>query len=121
MVLGLAGLLASTSIRSVSTGAAAIGVVSLAAVLASPHLDLTADSASVTGQMGPVTPWAGTFILPLTLALLTSAVIAAEGLLRPPSRVQRQGPESRDSDRVRAVQSEIVEQGDGLCVPADIA
>ncbi|MFW5463013.1 glycosyltransferase [Knoellia sp. CPCC 206453] len=86
VALGLAGLLAPTSIRSASTGAAAIGLVSLGAVLAAPHLDLTADSASATGQMGPVTPWAGTFILPLTLALLTSAVIGV-GTLRDRHRV----------------------------------
>ncbi|WP_158306153.1 glycosyltransferase [Janibacter sp. HTCC2649] len=80
VALGLAGLLASTSIRSASTGAALIALVSLAAALAAPHLDLIADSASVAGQSGPVTPWAGTFILPLTLALLTSAVIGVGSL-----------------------------------------
>ncbi len=79
-------MLASTSIRSVSTGAAAVALISLAGVLAAPHLDLTANSASVTGQMGPVTPWVGTFMLPLTLALITSAVIGV-GTLRDRPRV----------------------------------
>lgn len=80
VALGLAGLLASTSIRSVSTGAAAVALVSLAGVLAAPHLDLTAGAVSTAGPMTPVTPWVGTFILPLTLALLTSAVLGVETL-----------------------------------------
>lgn len=77
---GLAGILASTSVRSVSTGAAMIAVVSLAAVLGAPHLDLTSGSALTAGPMGPVTPWAGTFMLPLTLALLASAVVGVGAL-----------------------------------------
>ncbi|MEO6019195.1 MAG: glycosyltransferase family A protein [Knoellia sp.] len=72
---GLAGLLAVPSIRSVSTGAAGVAIASLGAVLASPHIDL-ASSAPTAG--GPVTPWAGTFMLPLTLALLASAVVAVD-------------------------------------------
>jgi GT2 family glycosyltransferase len=75
---GLAGLLAATSVRSVSTGAALIGLASLAAVLASPHLNL-ASTPSVAGA-GVVTPWAGTFMLPLSLALLASAVIGLDQL-----------------------------------------
>ena len=79
---GLAGLLAVSSIRSVSTGAALVGIASLAAVLASPHLNLassTSATPSVAGA-GVVTPWAGTFMLPLSLALLASAVIGLDQL-----------------------------------------
>jgi len=77
---GLLGLLASTSIRSVSTAAAAVALLSLGAVLAAPHLDLTVDSGVDTGPIGAITPWTGTFILPLTLALLASAVIGVDTL-----------------------------------------
>lgn len=80
VVAGLAGLLASTSLRSVSTGAAAIAVMSLAGVLGAPHLDLTSGASQTTGPIGPVTPWAGTFILPLTLALIVSAVVGVGAL-----------------------------------------
>lgn len=77
---GLAGLLANSSLRSVSTGAAGLAVISLAGVLGAPHLDLTASSALDTGPIGSVTPWAGTFILPLTLSLIASAVIGVGAL-----------------------------------------
>lgn len=76
---GLAGMLAVSTIRSVSTGAALVATASLAAVLASPHVDLASSTSSNTGA-GVVTPWAGTFMLPLTLALLASAVIGADQL-----------------------------------------
>ncbi|WP_353950823.1 glycosyltransferase [Knoellia sp. S7-12] len=78
IVAGLAGLVTSKSVRSVSTGAALLAVTSLAAVLASPHIDLTSGSAA--GPTGTVTPWTGTFMLPLALALITSAVIGVDVL-----------------------------------------
>ena len=74
---GLVGLAAPRPLRSVSTGAALVGLVSLAAVLASPRLDL---APGVTVTEGVVTPWVGTFMLPLTLALLASAVLGVEAL-----------------------------------------
>lgn len=74
---GLAGLAAPRRLRSVSTGAAALGVVSLAGVLAAPRLDLTSGSAATQGV---VTPWVGTFLLPLTLALIASALLGVESL-----------------------------------------
>lgn len=81
---GLAGLLVSKGIRSVTTGAALLALVSLAAVLVSPHVDLTSGPAATeaAGVVGAVTPWSGTFMLPLTVALLTSAVVGAEALRR---------------------------------------
>jgi len=75
---GLLGLAVPKSVRSISTGAALLALVSLAAVLASPHLDLTAGAAALGGPTGGVTPWTGTFMLPLALALITSAVVAAD-------------------------------------------
>ena len=80
---GVGGLLAPRRVRSVATGAALLGLVSLAAVLLAPRLELAsgADVAAGAGvAQGVVTPWAGTFILPLTLALLASAVVGAETL-----------------------------------------
>ncbi|GAA4109853.1 hypothetical protein GCM10022415_03230 [Knoellia locipacati] len=74
---GLAGLAAPRRVRSVATGAALLGLVSLVAVLASPRLDL-ASGAVVTE--GVVTPWVGTFVLPLTLALIASALLGVEAL-----------------------------------------
>ncbi|PRY55843.1 GT2 family glycosyltransferase [Knoellia remsis] len=68
---GLLGLLAPGRVRSVTTGAALLGLASLAAVLASPRVSLSDDG---------LTPWVGTFMLPLTLALLASAVIGVEAL-----------------------------------------
>lgn len=79
---GLAGLLAPRAVRSVSTGAGLLAVVSLAAVLVAPHIDLTSSSTAATGPVGVVTPWAGTFMLPLTLALITSALIGVDALRR---------------------------------------
>lgn len=78
VVVGLAGLLAPRRARSVATGAALLGLVSLVAVLLAPRLDLVPDGVPVAE--GVVTPWAGTFMLPLTLALLASAVVGAEAL-----------------------------------------
>lgn len=74
---GLAGLAAPRRIRSAATGAAALAVISLAGVLAAPRVDLTA---GVAAAEGVVTPWVGTFLLPLTLALLASAVLGVETL-----------------------------------------
>ncbi|CAN7149166.1 glycosyltransferase [Knoellia sp. LjRoot47] len=74
---GVAGLAAPRRFRSVATGAALLGLVSLAAVLVAPRLDL-ASGAVVTE--GVVTPWAGTFVLPLTLALIASALVGVEAL-----------------------------------------
>lgn len=89
---GLLGLLGQRRIRSVSTGAAVLAVLSLAGVLAAPRLDL---ASVVTGPAGAgagpagvgagavgaaVTPWAGTFMLPLTLALVAAAVLGAQSL-----------------------------------------
>lgn len=68
---GLLGLLAPGRLRSVTTGAALLALVSLAAVLASPRVELTPDD---------LTPWVGTFMLPLALALLASAVVGVESL-----------------------------------------
>ncbi|MFC7491602.1 MULTISPECIES: glycosyltransferase [unclassified Knoellia] len=79
---GLVGLLTPRPIRSTATAAALVGLASLAAVLASPHLDLTRQSTVDTGAVGVVTPWAGTFMLPLTLALLASAVLGVDVLRR---------------------------------------
>ena len=77
VVAGLAGLAAPRRLRSVSTGAALLGLVSLAGVLAAPRLDLASGATVVEGV---VTPWVGTFLLPLTLALLASAVLGVEAL-----------------------------------------
>lgn len=78
---GLVGLLAPRRVRSVATGAALLGLVSLAGVLMAPRLEL-APSWLGSGSMSAtaVTAWSGTFILPLTLALLASAVVGAETL-----------------------------------------
>jgi hypothetical protein len=56
---------------------ALLGLVSLGGVLAAPHLDL---GSGATVTEGVVTPWVGTFLLPLTLALLASAVLGVETL-----------------------------------------
>jgi len=85
---GLFGLLAPRRVRSVATGAALLGLVSLAGVLLAPRLELAsgaevaagADVAGTGVAQSLVTPWTGTFILPLTLALLASAVVGAEAL-----------------------------------------
>ncbi|KGN36960.1 hypothetical protein N803_16220 [Knoellia subterranea KCTC 19937] len=87
VALGLAGLLVSRGLRSVPTASALLGLASLAAVLAAPHVDLTATTTSAAGAATTaagssltVTPWAGTFLLPLTLALLASALVGADAL-----------------------------------------
>ncbi|KGN37991.1 glycosyltransferase [Knoellia aerolata] len=74
---GLAGLLGQRRARSVSTGAALLAVLSLAGVLLAPRLDL---AASTTSPGGAVTPWVGTFILPLALALIAAAVLGIQSL-----------------------------------------
>ncbi|MFW5469420.1 glycosyltransferase [Knoellia sp. CPCC 206435] len=74
---GLLGLLAQRRVRSVSTGAAVLAVLSLAGVLVAPRLDLASGSVD---PAGPVTPWVGTFMLPLTLALVAAAVLGAQSL-----------------------------------------
>ncbi len=76
---GLLGLLGQRRVRSVSTGAAALAVLSLAGVLGAPHLDL-ARATPGTGAVGTVTPWVGTYMLPLTLALIAAAVLGAQSL-----------------------------------------
>ncbi|WP_188450437.1 glycosyltransferase [Knoellia flava] len=78
---GLVGLLAPRRVRSVATGAALLGLVSLAAALFAPRLELAPTGlASGLASAPPVTAWSGTFILPLTLALLAMAVVGAETL-----------------------------------------
>lgn len=72
---GLAGLLASNHVRSVTTGAAVVALVSLGGVLSAPHVRLTG-----AGATEHVTPWAGTFMLPLALALIASAVCGVSAL-----------------------------------------
>ncbi|KGN32372.1 hypothetical protein N802_18580 [Knoellia sinensis KCTC 19936] len=85
---GLAGLLASRHGRSVPTAASFVMILSLAGVLGAPHLDLTSRDGATAGAqaIGPVTPWVGTFMLPLTLALIASAVVGV-GALRGRRRV----------------------------------
>lgn len=72
---GLAGIVSQSSWRSVPSASAAVAVLSLAGVLGSPHLDLASGADLATGSGESVTPWAGTFMLPLSLALIASAVV----------------------------------------------
>jgi len=81
-VAGLAGLVRGRS-HVAGWSLAVLGLASLALALAAPRVRLDTLPAGLTHAGDPVTPWAGTFLLPLTLALVAAAVYGlAEAPLR---------------------------------------
>ncbi len=80
VLAGLAGLLRTGQRGRVATGLLVLAVLGLAAALAAPRIVLGTVPVGSAHPGAPVTAWAGTGVLVLTLALVASALLGAEGL-----------------------------------------
>lgn len=80
VVLGVAGLVRGRRWRAAPTALALLLPVLLALALAAPRVRLGTVPSGVQAAGEPITPWAGTLLLPVTLLLVLSAAHALDAL-----------------------------------------